>query len=104
MAISIDHVIAGQKVSTLYGHMTYGSRQVGAGQTVQAGQLIGLVGSTGSSTAYHLHFEVHINGSVVDPWAWLRPTPAEAPSKPDASPTRRSAFTGRCGPRRFAVR
>jgi murein DD-endopeptidase MepM/ murein hydrolase activator NlpD len=72
VAISIDHAIAGQKVSTLYGHMTYGSRQVGAGQTVQAGQLIGLVGSTGSSTACHLHFEVHINGSVVDPWAWLQ--------------------------------
>jgi len=72
VAISIDHVIAGQNVSTLYGHMTYGSRQVAAGQTVQAGQLIGLVGSTGSSTACHLHFEVHINGSVVDPWAWLQ--------------------------------
>lgn len=71
VAISIDHVLGGQQVNTLYGHMTYGSRQVGSGQTVQAGQLIGLVGSTGSSTACHLHFEVHINGSVVDPWAWL---------------------------------
>lgn len=35
-------------------------------------QLIGLVGSTGSSTANHLHFEVHINESVVDPYAWLQ--------------------------------
>uniref|UniRef100_UPI0005630F5A LLM class flavin-dependent oxidoreductase n=1 Tax=Microbacterium sp. B19 TaxID=96765 RepID=UPI0005630F5A len=50
----------------------YGSRQVQAGDTVAAGQLIGLVGSTGSSTANHLHFEVHINGSVVDPYAWLQ--------------------------------
>jgi murein DD-endopeptidase MepM/ murein hydrolase activator NlpD len=72
VAVTIDHVLAGQQVSTLYGHMTYGSRQVASGQTVQAGQLIGLVGSTGSSTACHLHFEVHINGSVVDPWAWLQ--------------------------------
>ena len=71
VAVTIDHVVGGQQVSTLYGHMTYGSRQVGSGQSVQAGQLIGLVGSTGSSTACHLHFEVHINGSVVDPWAWL---------------------------------
>jgi murein DD-endopeptidase MepM/ murein hydrolase activator NlpD len=72
VGISIDHVIGGQQVNTLYGHMTYGSRQVSVGQSVSAGQLIGLVGSTGSSTACHLHFEVHINGSVVDPWAWLQ--------------------------------
>ncbi|KQZ83243.1 peptidase M23 [Microbacterium sp. Root166] len=72
VAVTIDHVIGGQRVNTLYGHMTYGSRQVVAGQTVEAGQLIGFVGSTGSSTANHLHFEVHINGSVVDPWAWLQ--------------------------------
>ena len=53
--------------------MTYGSRQVVVGPVPsQAGQLIGLVGSTGSSTANHLHFEVHINGGVVDPWAWLQ--------------------------------
>lgn len=72
VAVTIDHVIAGQRVSTLYAHMRYGSRQVVSGQTVQAGQLIGLVGSTGSSTANHLHFEVHINGTVADPWAWLQ--------------------------------
>ena len=72
VGISIDHVIGGQRVNTLYGHMTYGSRQVSVGQSVGAGQLIGLVGSTGSSTACHVHFEVHINGSVVDPWAWLQ--------------------------------
>lgn len=72
VAVTIEHVIGGQRVSTLYGHMTYGSRQVVSGQTVAAGQLIGLVGSTGSSSANHLHFEVHINGSVVDPWAWLQ--------------------------------
>lgn len=72
VAVSIDHVLGGQQVNSLYGHMTYGSRQVSVGQSVEAGQLIGLVGSTGSSTACHLHFEVHINGSVVDPWAWLQ--------------------------------
>ncbi|MDQ1076284.1 MULTISPECIES: M23 family metallopeptidase [Microbacterium] len=72
VGIVIEHVINGQKVSTTYGHMTYGSRQVQAGDTVAAGQLIGLVGSTGSSTANHLHFEVHINGQVVDPYAWLQ--------------------------------
>ncbi|MBD3942743.1 M23 family metallopeptidase [Microbacterium sp. NEAU-LLC] len=72
VAVSIDHVLGGQRVNSLYGHMTYGSRQVKVGQSVEAGQLIGLVGSTGSSTACHTHFEIHINGSVVDPWAWLQ--------------------------------
>jgi murein DD-endopeptidase MepM/ murein hydrolase activator NlpD len=71
VCISIDHIINGQKVSTLYGHMTYGTRMVQAGQRVVAGQMIGRVGSTGSSTAPHLHFEVHINGTVIDPWIWL---------------------------------
>ena len=72
VAVVIDHVIAGQRVSTTYGHMTYGSRQVQAGQTVAAGQLIGAVGSTGRSTANHLHFEVWVNGGKAEPYAWLR--------------------------------
>lgn len=71
VCITIDTVMDGKTVSTLYGHMTYGSRVVQAGQKVTAGQLIGLVGSTGRSTANHLHFEVMINGTHVDPMAWL---------------------------------
>jgi murein DD-endopeptidase MepM/ murein hydrolase activator NlpD len=51
--------------------MTYGSRQVQAGETVAAGQLIGFVGSTGRSTANHLHFEVWVNGSLYEPYGWL---------------------------------
>jgi murein DD-endopeptidase MepM/ murein hydrolase activator NlpD len=39
---------------------------------VQVGQIIGLMGSTGQSTANHLHFEVKINGNYVDPYAWLQ--------------------------------
>ena len=72
VTVAINHTIGGKQVNSLYGHMTYGTRQVAVGQTVAAGQLIGYVGSTGSSTANHLHFEVHINGTVVDPWAWLK--------------------------------
>ncbi len=72
VAITIDTVIDGKKVTTLYGHMRYGSRQVVHGQKVAVGQAIGLVGSTGRSTANHLHFEVMLNGTHVDPLAWLR--------------------------------
>lgn len=71
VCVMIDSVVGGQRVQTTYGHMTYGSRQVQAGQTVAAGQLIGYVGSTGRSTANHLHFEVWINSGLVEPYSWL---------------------------------
>ena len=51
--------------STRYGHLN--SLVVKAGAIVQQGDLIGYVGSTGSSTGPHLHYEVHVNGVAVDP-------------------------------------
>lgn len=72
VAVIIDHVIGGQRVSTLYGHMTSGTRAVSVGQRVSAGQIIGLVGTTGRSSANHLHLEVRVNGGLVDPLPWLR--------------------------------
>lgn len=71
VCVMLDSVIGGQRVQTTYGHMIYGSRQVQQGQTVEAGQLIGYVGSTGRSTANHLHFEVWVNGGLVEPIGWL---------------------------------
>ncbi len=51
--------------STLYAHMS--SMAVSAGQTVNKGDTIGYVGSTGWSTGAHLHFEIKIGGTLVDP-------------------------------------
>lgn len=51
--------------STLYAHMS--KRNATVGQTVNQGTVIGYVGTTGSSTGNHLHFEVRINGNRTDP-------------------------------------
>jgi murein DD-endopeptidase MepM/ murein hydrolase activator NlpD len=67
----IDHVVDGEPVTTVSAHMLAGSIRVSEGQQVTAGQTIGLVGSTGNSTGAHLHFEVHVAGTPVDPYPWL---------------------------------
>lgn len=58
----IDH---GNGKCTIYGHLT--KSVVSAGQTVQKGQVIGYVGSTGWSSGPHLHFECRYNGVKYDP-------------------------------------
>ena len=57
-------------LTTLYAHMN-AMPAVSVGQTVSAGQTIGYVGSTGWSTAPHLHFEIRSNGSCVDPISYF---------------------------------
>jgi murein DD-endopeptidase MepM/ murein hydrolase activator NlpD len=64
-------------IVTRYCHMVKRPR-VNVGQRVKAGQVIGYVGSSGSSSGPHLHFEVHLNaapvnrGNAVDPVAFMR--------------------------------
>ena len=65
-AVVIGH---GGNLATLNAHLS--SILVKPGQQVQAGQIVGLVGSTGMSTGPHLHFEVRIGGTPVDPLPYL---------------------------------
>jgi murein DD-endopeptidase MepM/ murein hydrolase activator NlpD len=55
----------GNNHTTVYAHLS--RIQVRIGQTVQKGQVVGAVGSTGWSTGPHLHFEFRVNGVHVDP-------------------------------------
>lgn len=60
--VKIDH---GNGVETYYGHCS--KLYVSTGDTVEAGEEIAAVGSTGNSTGNHLHFEIRLNGNQVNP-------------------------------------
>lgn len=64
--VVVDH---GNGLTTRYAHLT--NATVSVGQKVNAGEQLGLSGSTGQSTGPHLHFEVMENGAVVDPTPYL---------------------------------
>lgn len=60
--VVVDH---GNGYTSLYGHLQKAT--VKQGDTVSAGQQVGVIGSTGSSSAPHLHLRVHKNGQSIDP-------------------------------------
>ncbi len=64
--VVVDH---GNGLATAYGHQS--SIAVGNGSSVSQGQTIGYVGCTGHCFGPHLHFEVRVNGSPVDPMRYL---------------------------------
>ena len=66
--VVIDH---GGQISTLYAHCE--TLLVKVGDKVKRGQPIALVGTTGMSTGYHLHFEVRISGQYQDPLKYVVP-------------------------------
>jgi len=66
-AIMVDH---GHGITTRYGHLS--SFAVTAGQFIHRGDTIGYVGSSGRSTGPHLHYEVRINDTPVNPYKYLR--------------------------------
>jgi len=65
--VLIDH---GRGWVTLYAHLSRIS--VSTGQYVESGQKLGNMGQTGNATGYHLHFEVHKNGDVINPLRVLK--------------------------------
>ncbi|MEO6943559.1 MAG: M23 family metallopeptidase [Lacisediminihabitans sp.] len=70
--VVIQHLIDGQAVTSVYGHMQTGSMRLTVGDIVAVGQVVGLVGSTGASTGVHLHFEIHPAGhTAVNPLRWM---------------------------------
>ena len=78
--IVIDH---GFGVTTCYGHLS--AFNVQSGMHVRAGEVIGYEGQSGRSTGPHLHYEVRIYNTPVNPWRYLRTTGVNAPSSRIAS-------------------
>ncbi len=69
--VVITSQLNGHTVKFTYAHMTTGSSPITLGQTVGVGDFIGLVGETGEATGPHLHFEVNVDGTTIDPIPWL---------------------------------
>jgi murein DD-endopeptidase MepM/ murein hydrolase activator NlpD len=71
--VGIDH---GQGVVSFYLHMS--GFETKEGSTVSKGDVIGYVGSTGRSTAPHLHWGLNVHGTPVNPLQWMKLTPCKA--------------------------
>lgn len=70
--VVVEHQLNGHTIHTVSAHLEAGSLTVRAGDKVRRGDQLGKLGNTGTSTGPHLHFEVIVDGTHVDPLAWLR--------------------------------
>ncbi|MGC1271370.1 MAG: peptidoglycan DD-metalloendopeptidase family protein [Croceibacterium sp.] len=92
---NVVEVSHGNGLMTRYAHMSRFAARVG--QPVDAGSVIGAIGSTGRSTGPHLHFEVRINGRAVNPRPFLEAAPhvlEEVRAEPGKTAGSRSAQRG----------
>lgn len=78
--IELDH---GNGIVTVYGHLQ--GYNVVDGQQVVKGQVIGFVGHSGRTTGSHLHYEVQVRGTAVNPHKYLRTTMAQLGGGPTGS-------------------
>jgi murein DD-endopeptidase MepM/ murein hydrolase activator NlpD len=69
--VVIDH---GFGITTWYAHLS--SFSAIAGQRVKRGEVVGYTGISGRSTGPHVHYEVRVNNAPVNPWRYMRSTPA----------------------------
>jgi murein DD-endopeptidase MepM/ murein hydrolase activator NlpD len=65
--IEIEHTIKGVKYLSAYNHLFEGTVTVKAGDVVEQGKQIGIEGSSGSSSAQHIHFEIKKESEFIDP-------------------------------------
>jgi murein DD-endopeptidase MepM/ murein hydrolase activator NlpD len=77
--VGIDH---GQGLESMYLHMS--KLAVAEGAMVKKGDVVGYVGSTGRSTAPHLHWSLYVNGMPVNPRDWVQSAPCPAAKKAPA--------------------
>ena len=82
----------GRGVRSLYGHLAEIDPNLHAGDTVYSGQAVGRMGMTGNATGVHLHYEVTVDGLLVDPLNYGRPPTYVSAPQPQPIPIPDDAF------------
>ncbi len=70
--VIIESTVDGQTFQAGYAHMTADSSALQLGDTIQVGDFIGLTGATGQVSGPHLHLTIRVDGTLVDPFTFLR--------------------------------